>query len=248
MEQNKIRTYLLYAIGEILLVVIGILIALQINNWNEERKLEADRILLLSEMKSDFETTRLRLNNSTINSNGRISRQEKFLSLAYKKSTGVPIDSIQYYLGAAFELTQIQPLLTSYNQAVSTGKISLVKNPFLSEKIAEFLLSYKFYNEHIILSGNMFYNTSIWELRKEIGTLHSLEGDEADLNVNRVVYPDAYPMSDKEFRTYISQPHVFAAFENFLTLHYNIRDMFLAMDKTAEEIIEQLNVLLAEAK
>ena len=37
MEQNKIRTYLLYAVGEILLVVIGILIALQVNNWNEER-------------------------------------------------------------------------------------------------------------------------------------------------------------------------------------------------------------------
>ncbi|MBT8258138.1 MAG: hypothetical protein KJO49_06670 [Bacteroidia bacterium] len=41
MEQNKMGKYLKYAIGEILLVVIGILIALQINNWNEDRKLEA---------------------------------------------------------------------------------------------------------------------------------------------------------------------------------------------------------------
>ncbi|MDR9416708.1 MAG: DUF6090 family protein, partial [Gracilimonas sp.] len=37
-EEDNIRTYLLYAIGEILLVVIGILIALQVNNWNETRK------------------------------------------------------------------------------------------------------------------------------------------------------------------------------------------------------------------
>jgi len=37
-EQQNVRKYLLYAIGEILLVVIGILIALQINNWNETRK------------------------------------------------------------------------------------------------------------------------------------------------------------------------------------------------------------------
>jgi len=37
-EQDNIRKYLLYAIGEIMLVVIGILIALQVNNWNEERK------------------------------------------------------------------------------------------------------------------------------------------------------------------------------------------------------------------
>ncbi len=37
MEQNKVHTYLFYALGEIFLVVIGILIALQINNWNEKQ-------------------------------------------------------------------------------------------------------------------------------------------------------------------------------------------------------------------
>ena len=36
--ENKVMAYLRYAVGEILLVVIGIIIALQINNWNEERK------------------------------------------------------------------------------------------------------------------------------------------------------------------------------------------------------------------
>jgi len=38
MNQNKTTKYFKYAIGEIVLVVIGILIALQINNWNENRK------------------------------------------------------------------------------------------------------------------------------------------------------------------------------------------------------------------
>ena len=37
--ENKTSKYLKYAIGEIILVVIGILIALQVNNWNENRKL-----------------------------------------------------------------------------------------------------------------------------------------------------------------------------------------------------------------
>jgi hypothetical protein len=41
MEKNKTSKYFKYAIGEIILVVIGILIALQINNWSENRKLEA---------------------------------------------------------------------------------------------------------------------------------------------------------------------------------------------------------------
>ena len=48
---NKTSKYLLYAIGEILLVVIGILIALQINNWNENRKLEVQELNFLKNFK-----------------------------------------------------------------------------------------------------------------------------------------------------------------------------------------------------
>ena len=66
-EEDNVRKYLLYAIGEILLVVIGILIALQVNNWNEGRQnriveeqyfrslmtdLEQDSLLLYSEVEA----------------------------------------------------------------------------------------------------------------------------------------------------------------------------------------------------
>lgn len=37
LTENKFSKYLFYAVGEIVLVVIGILVALQLNNWNEER-------------------------------------------------------------------------------------------------------------------------------------------------------------------------------------------------------------------
>ena len=37
-KENRVSKYILYAIGEIVLVVIGILIALSINNWNEQKK------------------------------------------------------------------------------------------------------------------------------------------------------------------------------------------------------------------
>jgi len=47
---GSITKYLLYAIGEILLVVIGILIALQVNNWNEERKATGNEKILLTEV------------------------------------------------------------------------------------------------------------------------------------------------------------------------------------------------------
>ena len=54
LAENRFRKYLLYAIGEIVLVVIGILIALQINTWNEDRKLKAKEIRYLKEIRSNL--------------------------------------------------------------------------------------------------------------------------------------------------------------------------------------------------
>ena len=55
MENNKTGKYLKYAIGEIILVVIGILVALQINNYNEYRKDRNKEQIILKQLKEDYE-------------------------------------------------------------------------------------------------------------------------------------------------------------------------------------------------
>ena len=54
LTESKIGKYLLYALGEIILVVIGILIALQINNWNEQRKLDETTRVILRQVQLDI--------------------------------------------------------------------------------------------------------------------------------------------------------------------------------------------------
>ena len=54
LKENKFSSYLLYAIGEILLVVIGILLALQINNWNQNRKFKNSQQETLHQLKSEI--------------------------------------------------------------------------------------------------------------------------------------------------------------------------------------------------
>jgi hypothetical protein len=56
MRNNKFSGYLLYAVGEIILVVVGILIALQINNWNENRKLRASEVITLKQLNIDLKS------------------------------------------------------------------------------------------------------------------------------------------------------------------------------------------------
>ncbi|MGB5273280.1 MAG: DUF6090 family protein [Flavobacteriaceae bacterium] len=54
LAENKFSKYLIYAMGEIFLVVLGILIALQINNWNENQKTDAKIKSVLKALKSDL--------------------------------------------------------------------------------------------------------------------------------------------------------------------------------------------------
>jgi len=67
LQQNQVSRYFKYAIGEILLVVIGILIALQINNWNENRKAMKEQRALLTDiitnLKRDSTSIQILVNN-----------------------------------------------------------------------------------------------------------------------------------------------------------------------------------------
>ncbi len=57
LTENKVSKYLIYAIGEIVLVVIGIFIALQLNNWNENRKIKNIEQALLTDLKTEIKTS-----------------------------------------------------------------------------------------------------------------------------------------------------------------------------------------------
>ena len=122
LSENKFSKYLLYAIGEIVLVVIGILIALQINNWNEGRKEFRKSKALLEEFKRD-------LARDTIESNyvkGKLARQIKIESWALNKISydSSQLDSLKLvFLGPYYQ----QPITVR-----TFNKLQNSENPNLS--------------------------------------------------------------------------------------------------------------------
>ena len=64
MEQNKIGKYLKYAIGEIVLVMIGILLALQVNTWREDYKTSLKEIKILRQLRIDLDVNKQRIQSS----------------------------------------------------------------------------------------------------------------------------------------------------------------------------------------
>lgn len=119
-KENRISKYLLYATGEIVLVVIGILIALQINNWNENRK-EADQAEeLFAELYAELEGVQRGL-EKTMSGNA--------LYTAYLEQTLASWDSLDYDLLRTFERHKYAEVnlstlfyLTTYSEFVGAKK------------------------------------------------------------------------------------------------------------------------------
>ena len=64
--------------------------------------------------------------------------------------------------------------------------------------------------------------------------------------VDRENYPDAFDLSDTEYRDFISQELVFATHQRVLIMHYNMRESLLKMDREVDEIIAHLGRIIDE--
>ena len=95
LTENKISIYLLYAIGEIVLVVIGILIALQINNWNENRKENKIENKILTEISKGLKQDLIDINSNMSAHKAGLKACEYFYDIFTNKQ--VQTDSINYY-------------------------------------------------------------------------------------------------------------------------------------------------------
>ncbi|WP_019668593.1 DUF6090 family protein [Eudoraea adriatica] len=139
LTENKFSKYILYAFGEIVLVVIGILIALQINNWNEQRKDNLIEKELLKGLVIDFTETKSRL-KETINLQNTAFSYGKRLLLLYETNRLLEKkDSIAGFVGyGALSWWRAEPVTGTYDAMVSTGNIGLIRNKELRRYLAEF--------------------------------------------------------------------------------------------------------------
>lgn len=134
LTENKFNKYLLYAMGEIVLVVIGILIALQINTWNENRKMmvKEDSILRglklemlsnLRELKADYESE-LYFSDATND------------VYKYIQNKSALVDSMYTDFFAAVQFNYFFPKSSSY-ESLKAGNLEIIKSDTLRELISD---------------------------------------------------------------------------------------------------------------
>ena len=241
MEQNKIRTYIFYAIGEILLVVIGILIALQVNNWNEERKLSDERVKLIQSIESDFETNRARLTQTVDFYDEMNQALIRFQRLSDSDDLQLQKDSLQYYASFAFEHMEIEPAMSAYHTAVSSGKLDMLNNNELVELFTEFLAKFADFKLHMDISGNIVYSGSIWEIRRELGTIHQIC---CSLDPQMEYYiPDRYKLAEDEMIDLLVSRDVYAALENMHWVQRNKLKSLRDMQSITNQVLSEIEAL-----
>ena len=137
--KNQTGKYFKYAIGEIILVVLGILIALQINNWNEQRKNNKAETELLSALHTDFIETKKRLQTTIKLQNTVVSYSKTLIELYETNKLLDKKDSIpDYVCYGALSWWRAEPVTGTYDAMLSTGQIDLLRNKTLRRFLTEF--------------------------------------------------------------------------------------------------------------
>ena len=162
MEKNKTGKYLKYAIGEIILVVIGILIALQINNWNEGRKVKKQETQIYTELKSDLIQTKNDIQKA-ISQHKKIlkSTQQLIFDISNKKSYS---DSIYRLFGDAGGEFKIIPKTSAFENLKNIGLNTLS-------------------NDSLRVSISNLFQLDLKRLEDELGLKNS------SLNIKEQLYP-----------------------------------------------------------
>jgi len=201
MEKNKTGKYLKYAIGEIVLVVIGILIALQINNWNDQRLMRINEKSYLNEISINLIQDSLKL-NEVLNFNTSklkvIENMQGIFSTSYTNEERYEIFSANAggYLNYGF----FEPIKTAYSNMISAQSIDLIRDSNLKQMLSEYYeYDYKGGIQERLISINRRVVDKYWP---KFITKESVMKD-LNIDVDLISYKELAIHKETEFLAYL---------------------------------------------
>ena len=149
LAEGKTTKYMKYAVGEIVLVVIGILIALQINTWNEDRKSENEKQKLMFALNQEFSTNKKALEIHLKGLHENNAQLNKVINFS-AGSLEIPVDSLRVYASNLYYPITLSLLNSVLEEAISAGKFEIL-NDSLKQKLS---LLKEYTKSREILNGN----------------------------------------------------------------------------------------------
>jgi hypothetical protein len=196
LNENKFSKYLIYAIGEIILVVIGILIALAINNNSEEGKIKIKELKYLKGIKSDLNLNLNELKNYKIARETSVNSAEIILGFFEEENTIDPnqfnLHNLNVQIWYPFKKND-----NTFQELINSGNLAIISNDSIKSTLLNMQLGYKqiiFLEEHLTYDfENYLYPIyfSISDLKSDIGNYtfqksKGTEGVNSDLSEEKI--------------------------------------------------------------
>lgn len=235
LSENKFSKYFAYAIGEIILVVVGILIALSINNWNENRVNSISEQYYLASLKREFEYNKSNLESV-------IRRNEKNMQYGYRffDYTGPDKATLSEETFDSLIVNSVgnEILFKPYNgiieEIISTGKLSLFKNPDVRSALSSWSGE---------LNGIRVQEAEVSRFRFQL-----LDMCAEQINLRDAIYSAArglFDISPSRFKKGNTQLLQSQKFENLQIMYLSASKFagqrYVRLDKRIDEILNQID-------
>lgn len=228
LSEKNIRRYLLYALGEIALVVLGILIAIQIDGMNEARKLKQVEIDSLSEILTGLEDTLEEVELAL--EQDRRYRECNYKILDYMDNRKPYDESLDNCFGVYYWSPTVQLTTSAYDQLKLRG-LEIISNKSLRKDLTEL-----FDTRFDVLKSEV----ELWDSQLLLSTLYPLH-----TNHFRKYFPAEWQIYEDEFAKPVDYEGLLdnQQFKNVLAEIISLRNWSV---KTNEVLEKEIQVLIGK--
>lgn len=241
LSEGKTVKYLKYALGEIVLVVIGILIALSINNWKNYQDDRSEEQILLQNLQQEFTKNLSELLSDHEINNGMLEAAYHFLETDMHQKSPEQIDSL---MGQLSTFATFDPRIGYISQATNSGKLDLIQSDSLKIHLSQWSGELNDLREDVIIRREHWLNHLLPAIRKHIPIRNSDAAQHRpDYLRQKQITPISVPEENyKEFITSLEVDGII--FDHYMNQYYvfiNEENIELYIERVLDLIQKELN-------
>ncbi len=232
-EEENMRKYLLYSLGEILLVMIGILLALQVNNWSQNVNNKKEEAFYYEKLKENLRQDTTNINTSLVQINRVVGTVDQIIEEFETKDSETLEGDIAYALIAVVSFT---PETSTWENLKSTGKINIITQQAVIDSLTS-------YHNIYTNSTKQWIDANKEYARNHLGPyLMSFDDIRLDFSSEEFgQYFDVFESQSRSVRDYRNDVFIRNALKFKLTNMTGLEDLLLQDFDRAVRTLELLN-------
>jgi len=132
------RPIVLRALGELTIIIVGVLIAFQVESWRDAQGARRSEQVQLAALISDFEETQSRIDEVIRSQRGTLAAIDQVLLISSGQVDEPASDSMRVLFAKLFTFYRLEPVTGAYDALVSSGNLGLLRNAELRSELADF--------------------------------------------------------------------------------------------------------------